>query len=191
MSKITRLFAPLPTKDVERTYKSLRANFPFAQFCVYQGGIIAPLQHHLASNQIIYVETARDVAETVFNFLRGKGHRAYLRPDEKMIYHYVDMDKKAFFVKNLVSEAPLQQTSNIPMPTLEKLLVDILRDKDFFYLQGSESEHIIENAYSLYAIKKGRLLRYADRRKVKKELLAILKNLNIDDTEGMFYGRVD
>ena len=35
-------------------------------------------------------------------------------------------------MKNLVSEAPLQEVSGIPMPTLEKLLVDILRDSDFF-----------------------------------------------------------
>lgn len=48
------------------------------------------------------------------------------------------------FCENLVSEAPLQKVSDVPMPTLEKLLVDILRDVDFFYLQGSESEHIFE-----------------------------------------------
>lgn len=65
------------------------------------------------------------------------------------------------------------------MPTLEKLLVDILRDTDFFYLQGSESDRIIENAFNLYTINSNRLFRYADRRKVKKELLSILENLNI------------
>ena len=65
------------------------------------------------------------------------------------------------------------------MPTLEKLLVDILRDPDFFFLQGSESEHIIDNAFSLYAINRNRLFRYAERRKVKEELTSIMENLNI------------
>lgn len=60
-----------------------------------------------------------------------------------------------------------------------KLLVDILRDTDFFYLQGSESDRIIENAFNLYTINRNRLFRYADRRKVKKELSSILENLNI------------
>ena len=82
-------------------------------------------------------------------------------------------------MKNLVSEAPLQEVSGVPMPTLEKLLVDILRDTDFFYLQGSESDRIIENAFNLYTINRNRLFRYADRRKVKKELSSILENLNI------------
>ena len=160
-------------------YLFKQANFPFARFCVYQGEIIAPLQHHLSSNSVIYVETERDSAETVFNFLKNEGREAYLRPDKEMIYRYVDMDRRAFFVKNLVSEAPLQKVSDVPMPTLEKLLVDILRDSDFFYLQGSESEHIIENAFNLYAVNRSRLFRYAGRRKVKEELSSILNNLNI------------
>ena len=96
-----------------------------------------------------------------------------------MIYRYVDMDSRVIFVKNLVSEAPLQEVSGVPMPTLEKLLVDILRDTDFFYLQGSESDRIIENAFNLYTINRNRLFRYADRRKVKEELSSILENLNI------------
>jgi hypothetical protein len=54
-----------------------------------------------------------------------------------------------------------------------------LRDVDFFYLQDSESERIIENAFNLYAINRSRLFRYAGRRKVKEELSTILENLNI------------
>ena len=174
-----QVFSPQPIEKVKEVYGLLQSDFPFAKFCVYQGDIIAPLQHHLSSNRIIYVETDRDSAETVFNFLKDKNHDVYLRPDKNMIYRYVDMDSRVIFVKNLVSEAPLQEVSSVPMPTLEKLLVDILRDTDFFYLQGSESDRIIENAFNLYTINRNRLFRYADRRKVKKELSSILENLNI------------
>lgn len=174
-----QVFSPQPIEEVREIYGLLQSDFPFAKFCVYQGEIIAPLQHHLSSNRIIYVETDRDSAETVFNFLKDKNHDVYLRPDKNMIYRYVDMDSRVIFVKNLVSEAPLQELSCVPMPTLEKLLVDILRDTDFFYLQGSESDRIIENAFNLYTINRSRLFRYADRRKVKKELSSILENLNI------------
>ena len=172
-------FVPKLIGEVREIYDSLLVNFPFAKFCVYQGDIIAPLQHHLSSNRVVYVETDRDSAETVFNFLKDGNRDVYLRPDKDMIYRYVDMDSRVFFVKNLVSEAPLQKVSDVPMPTLEKLLVDILRDADFFYLQGSESEHIFENAFNLYAVNRNRLLRYAGRRKAKEEILSILENLNI------------
>ena len=176
---LKQTFAPKPIEEVREVYDLLQANFPFAKFCIYQGDIITPLQHHLSTNRIIYVETDRDSAETVFNFLKDGNRDVYLRPDKKMIYRYVDMNNRVFFVKNLVSEAPLQKVSNVLMPTLEKLLVDILRDTDFFYLQGSESERIIENAFNLYTVNQSRLFRYAGRRKVKKELSSILENLNI------------
>lgn len=176
---LKQTFVPKPIEEVEEIYGLLQANFPFAKFCVYQGEIIAPLQHHLSSNRVVYVETDRDSAETVFHFLRDGKRDVYLRPDKNMIYRYVDMDSRVFFVKNLVSEAPLQKISGVPMPTIEKLLVDILRDADFFYLQGSESERIIENAFNLYAINQNRLFRYAGRRKVKEELSSILENLKV------------
>ena len=99
-------------------------------------------------------------------------------PNKDIAYRYVDMDNKTIFVKNLVSEAPLQEVSSIPMPTLEKLLVDILKDSDFFYLQGSESERIIENAFKMYSVNHSCLFRYSSRRKVKEKLLSILNNCN-------------
>lgn len=50
-------FAPKPIDEVKDIYDLLQANFPFAKFCIYQGEIIAPLQHYLSSNRVIYVET--------------------------------------------------------------------------------------------------------------------------------------
>ena len=69
------------------------------------------------------------------------------------------------------------------MPTLEKLLVDILRDVDFFYLQGNESHRIIENAFTSYTVNQSRLFRYAGRRKVKEELSSILVNWNVQSVK--------
>ena len=172
-------FLPKPADEVIELFNLLQSNFPFAKFCTYQGELISPLQHHLSSNRILYVETERDSTETIFNFLKEENRTVFLRPDKDIVYRYVDMDSRSIFVKNLVSEAPIQKVSGIPMPTLEKLLVDILRDPDFFYLQGSESNRIIENAFMMYSINRSRLFRYSNRRKIKNDLVAILNNLNI------------
>lgn len=109
-------FAPKPVKEVKEIYELLHANFPFAKFCVYQGEIIAPLQHHLSSNRIIYAETNRDSTETVFNFLKGKQRNAYLRPDKKMIYRYVDLDSRVFFVKILSPRLLCKRYLEFPCP---------------------------------------------------------------------------
>ena len=85
--------------------------------------------------------------------------------------------KRNVFVKNLVSEAPLQKIDGIPVSTLEKLLVDIYCDQDFSYLQGSEYVRIAENAMTIFNINKTKLLRYAKRRGAKEELEEIYNNL--------------
>ena len=80
-------------------------------------------------------------------------------------------------IKNLVSEAPLQKVDDIPVSTLEKMLVDIYCDPDFSYLQGSEYARIAENAMTIFNINKTKLLRYAKRRGVKEELERIYNEL--------------
>jgi hypothetical protein len=42
-------------------------------------------------------------------------------------------------VKPLVTEAPLTLDGKVPVPTLEKLLVDTRVDADYSYLQGYEN----------------------------------------------------
>lgn len=110
-------FAPKPIDEVKDIYDLLQANFPFAKFCIYQGEIIAPLQHHLSSNRVIYVETDRGSAETVFNFLRDRNRDVYLRPDKEMIYRYVDMDSRTFFVKNRLNQLLLARIERVDAPT--------------------------------------------------------------------------
>ena len=79
-------FAPQPAEEVKEVYDLLTTHFPFAKFCIYQGEIIAPLQHHLSPNRIIYVETDRGTAETVFHLLKDDYPDVYLRPNKEMIY---------------------------------------------------------------------------------------------------------
>ena len=85
--------------------------------------------------------------------------------------------KRNVFVKNLVSEAPLQKIDGIPVSTLEKILVDIYCDKGFSYMQDSEYMRIAENAITLFNINKTKLLRYAKRRGAKEELEEIYNDL--------------
>ncbi len=168
-------FVPVLTKTTQTLYRNLKNHLPFADFCIYEGESIAPLQHHLAANKIIYIETNREAMESVFNFLKEKGKNAYLKPNKEFIYNYVDMSKQGYFVKPLISEAPVQMVQDVPTSRIEKLLVDILADSDFFYLQGSESQYIFENAFQLYTINTSKLLRYASRRGIKQEVETLMQ----------------
>jgi hypothetical protein len=154
--------------DMEKTvYNFIHSQFPLIRICVYNGETFAPLQHHLAFNQATYIEVERDSVESVFYRLQDAGYEAYRTPNQQMAYDYVDVKKKIVIVKPLVTQAPLMKQDKYYVPMLEKLLVDIRADKDFFYMQGIEATYMTETARQMYMLNEEKLQRYAKRRNVK------------------------
>ncbi len=174
-------FVIKPTSEHRSLNNDLKRHWPFAHFCIYDGNVFSPLQHHLASNNITYIETEREATSAVFNHLRDRGITAYLRPSDDLIYKYIDLSQPAIFVKPLITESPVLETQGVLVPTLEKLLVDIQKDKDFFYLQEAEGANIFRNAQSLYTINKSRLLRYASRRGIRQEIETLIQCISSND----------
>ena len=101
-------------------------------------------------------------------------YRVFLSPDADFVADYIHLDQASLIVKPLVSEAPTQEIEGVSSPRLEKLLVDILCDKDFFYLQGQEAAYIFEKATQIYGIKTDQLMRYASRRNAKSKIEQLL-----------------
>ena len=171
-------FLITPTDEQFSLNEELKQKWPFANFCIYNGSVISPLQHHLSANNITYIETEREAMVPVFNYLKDEEKAVYLRPSSELIYNYIDLSQPSIFVKPLISESPLQAYKGILVPTLEKLLIDLQKDKDFFYLQEAEGVNIFQNAFSLYSVNESRLLRYANRRGIRKEIKTILQVIN-------------
>lgn len=167
-------------EDTRQLYSLLKEAFPYAPFCVYDGEILSPLQHHLSYNALTYVETDRSVAEAVFHALQEKEYKVFYKPDKDEFYKYIDISTPAIIVRPMVSDSPLATLDGVPGPTLEKLLVDIRRDKDFDYLAGEECLRMLENASNMYSLNTTKLLRYAGRRGVREELEDELNGLNYD-----------
>lgn len=86
-------FLITPTDEQFSLNEELKQKWPFANFCIYNGSVISPLQHHLSANNITYIETERDAVTAVFNHLRDEGKTAYLRPTRELIYNYIDLSQ--------------------------------------------------------------------------------------------------
>jgi len=169
-------FDAIVTKEMREVYDSLHKALPFADFCIYSGNDLTPFQHNMASNNILYVETQRDTCNSAFNILKDTGKTAYLRPDKNMINRYISLAEPSVFVKPLTSESPVVKANDgMLLPTLEKLLVDINSDEDYFYLQGEEAFYMFRNATERYSINEKRLLRYARRRSIEPAIKKFLE----------------
>ena len=167
-------------------YRSLSGQYPFADFCVYSANVITPLLHDMMPNNTIYVETNRDIVQSVFDMLlpKYKG-RIFLVPTKEIATTYIDFSKENIIVKPLVTEAPLTLDGKVPVPTLEKLLVDTRVDADFYYLHGYENLEMLRTAISHYDVNQTRLLRYADRRNAKDSIQKDLETIKNHDTKRM------
>ena len=166
------------SKRVKSLYKSLHKEFPLADFCIYEGSIFTTLLHDLSPNATIYIETNRDVTESVFNFLSQKYQgRLFLTPTKEMTSQYIDLAQENIIIKPLITESPLTDDNRVPMPTLEKILVDTRTDNDFYYMHGYENMEMLRTAITHYDVNQTRLLRYADRRNEKESILNDLKEI--------------
>ena len=163
-------FTYKPSEMTQEIYQKLKKELPFTDFCVYDGSILSPIQHHLSINHAIYVETNRDAVESVFARLKESYKNVYRQPDAAFMYDYIDLREECVIVKPLVTESPLMEVDGIKVPTLEKLLVDIQKDPDYDYVRGSESLNMYQLAFDLYSINTQRLLRYARRRGIAQEI---------------------
>ena len=167
-------FIPTLTDNVKKIFESVHNEFPLIDICVYSGVDISALQHHISSNKAAYIEVAKEATEAVFHWLADQGLKAYHRPSEELMTEYVNLSSDCVIVKPLVTESPLIKVKGVLMPSLEKTLVDINVDPDFFYLQDGETYYIMEQAQSLYNINESKMLRYASRRGMRQNMIDLL-----------------
>ena len=165
-----QVFTYNPSEMTQEIYQKLKKELPFTDFCVYDGSILSPIQHHLSINHAIYVETNRDAVESVFARMKESYNKVYRQPDAIFMYDYIDLREECIIVKPLVTESPLMEVEGVKIPTLEKLLVDTQKDPDFDYLRGSESLNMYQLAFDLYSINTQKLLRYARRRGISEKI---------------------
>lgn len=167
-------FIPTLTDNVRTIFDIVHNEFPLIDICVYSGSDISAFQYHISSNKATYIEVTKDATEAVFHWLADQGLKAYHRPSEELMTEYVNLSDECVIVKPLVTESPLIKVKGVPMPTLEKTLVDINVDSDFFYLQDGETYYIMKQAQRLYNINQSKMLRYASRRGMRQNMIDLL-----------------
>jgi hypothetical protein len=80
-------------------------------------------------------------------------------------------------IKNLVTESPTGKNNKIVIPTLEKLLVDIIIDKELFAAQQGELDFIYKSAFDKYDVNKAKMKRYAIRRNKEQDLERMISRI--------------
>ena len=160
--------------------KHIKEKFPFIDYCIWQPSVFASMMLHVPAVRTTLVDVEREAMESVFMSLQNVESEIpiFWNPSQEDVDRYIT-NRDLIIVRPLVKEAPLDVINGCPVPTLEKMLVDAISDKELQHLQGNELYTIYSNAFSDYAIKKTRLLRYAARRNRKQKVEQIINTINI------------
>ena len=172
-----------PAEGSKALYRQLKGEFPLLGISVWDVSAIMPLMHHIPNVKmtLVYVEKDdfRDVADTLESMTE---QLVFQSPSRNELVHLA-FGRDFIVIRPLISQSPLTETDGVCVPKIEKVLVDILCDEEFYYLQGSETFYIYETAMSDYTTNSKTLLRYAHRRGVSEKIERILKS-NDYDTSG-------
>lgn len=162
------------TDEIKSIDLQIKKQFPFVNYCLWDSSAIMPYMLHIPNIKFIYVDVERDVAESVFNLLNASGtKRVYLMPTATDFERYIS-GNEAIIIRPLISESPLQTIEGINTPAIEKILVDMVADVEFSFLQGSELHHVYNTIFERHNVNKNKLLRYATRRGRKEEVEQLL-----------------
>lgn len=167
-------FRPELSSRVTKVSKYLKKGFPLINFCVWSTELLNEFAQHVSSHHFILVDVDKDVMESVYYNLLGEFSGVFLRPPATIMDDLLPQFRLPLIVRQLISESPLNETSNLPLISLEKLLVDAFCDAEFRFLEGSELRAVFRNAFEKYTINENKLLRYAARKGRKAEISAYL-----------------
>jgi hypothetical protein len=164
-------YIPEISNKLNSVYKKMKSHFPFLTVCLWSTSVLDEFMLHQPARYYQLIEVDKDAMESVFYYLKERNYSVFMEPSEQLIRRYMIDEKEPWIVKSLVSEAPIQLVNGFPTVTIEKLLVDIFCDPVIFNAQqGSEMNQIFGEAFEKYSISESKMLRYASRRRKKKEI---------------------
>ncbi|MEI6435613.1 MAG: DUF6577 family protein [Bacteroidota bacterium] len=174
-------FTPVLEPRQKDVFSKVEKQFPDVSFCIWSTKWMNEFMLHQPGRFMNVLEVGDEAAETVFHFLQDNNIRnLFFQPGAKEIENYISENFDSVVVKYLVTKAPLEIASNIRIPSIEKILVDIFADKVLYLVfQGSELSFIFNSVYQKYEINFTKLFHYAKRRGKSEELSAFLR-INTD-----------
>ena len=173
-----RYFLTLKPQTMEMgTY--LRQRYPLADFCIWDVSSVIPFMLHVPNINMVIVDVERYLEGSFPDALREKYPSLPVLPNPSREEFFKFGSTAGCIVQHtLTTESPLDSFGGIPVPQLEKMLVDIVLNPEFDFLQGSELSRIYREAFYSYDISRPRLLRYARRRGCQDKIHQLLDRIN-------------
>lgn len=173
-----------PSEEEKSIFMKLKQQFPFLDLCIWSPKVLASFMLHVPDIGYTFVDVEKDGMETVFHFLQGMDFRrnVLLAPSSTDCERYLT-GSDAIVVRQLIGQSPLTMVDGCQVPRLEKILVDVIGDKELLFASGSELFNIYEYARERNHVNMSKLLRYASRRNRKEKVEQIIHTIENDKSQ--------
>ena len=173
-----KTFTPFLSKSIKIINTRLMNEFPFLGIAVWSTEWIVNWMLNIPRVHKIIIEVEEEAQENVYNFISDFRKNVFLEPSSQILDKYANQNMNQIIVKKLITESPLRRINNLRIPTIEKIVVDLIIDVNIFSaFQGRDLDSIVENAYRFYTINEDKLLRYASRRNKSDLVDKFIKNI--------------
>lgn len=163
-------FQPKISRSTKILYNQIRNRFPYIDVSVWDTSWLDTYMNHQLYNSYTIFEVDKEVVSSVFNLLKEKKDRVYMNPTQSDVENYI-LSSDAIIVKPLLKETPIQDSGNVKIPKVEKILVDLFFDKTLLVsYQGNEMKNIFKRMFEEYEINLTTLYRYARNRGIKQKI---------------------
>lgn len=165
-------------QETKELAQFLKQRYPLADFCIWDTASVIPFMLHVPNIKMIIVDVERLLEQSFPDAIREKYPNTMVLPNPtKEEFIKFGNTSDCIIQHTLTTEAPIDSFEGLPVPMAEKMLVDIVLNPEFEFLQGSELIRIYQEAFSDYDISRGRLLRYARRRYCEEKIQHILNRI--------------
>ncbi len=174
-----RKFVHSITEKQKKLSRQIRKDFPYIKYCLWDLSVIKEFFQHIVSINFMIIEIEKEAVRSVYNYLKDQSADIFLEPSEYLLEDHIINLNNPIIAKSLVTESPVTEQEKVPVPELEKILVDIVSEKEMFYfLQGNEKINIFKNAIDKYTINYDKLKRYSKRRNSYDSIAETIKQIN-------------
>lgn len=164
-------FNPSLPDELIEIGRRLGRKFALTTICIWSTSVLHSFLQQQPFITYWLVETEREAVDSVLDcilhdvVISGLSIPIIRAEDLMLMERYTINTPVVLLVKSLISEAPLQRNSaDLTIPTLEKILVDLVADADVFGLFGEELPNLFVPLDRRFILNKDRLRRYARRR---------------------------
>lgn len=174
--------------ELSQLAQDLRERFPMANFVIWSLNMLADYAHYTIGRDLIFIETSRMLSASIREAILGKEYRVVLNPLDRDFQEYAYNKERTVFILERKELYGLVLLDGNLVPTLERIWLDLFyfvtRRKLSF--DAHELGLIFANMLNKGEVNFDRLLRYAGRRGLFKEILIFLYELKRESRLGRF-----